>query len=406
VNPRRRSPRREIAKKIENPIGDLISVPFNNYATFNYGPNGQSRGTFNLLEIQPVIPIHLTPDWNLITRTVLPLVWTPDLSPVPSVAFGTAPTDFSAFLTPKNPTNGWLWGVGPVVQIPTISNADLGSNVWGGGPTAIIVHEGEKIVAGALANAIWSFGGTHGPLGNAYNTTLIEPFFNYNFGEGWFFYGDPNINVNWQAKGTKWTVPLGGGIAKIIKIEGKLPVKLSAGLFYNAVQPTYGGRLVLNTALALIFWRPSSVGWLDLEVFVMQTDVWTRPWARFFLGACAALGLIASAPAFAETISGQVSTSRRSDRRFDRDALGGGGRAAAATRAGSDGCGRPLRGERRWQWRRSLSGRRRRATGDTDKGGRWARADGGVGRQAAAHCRRQRTDDGRLGVHGCAVHQG
>src|SRR5262249_25405454 len=97
-------PDTDLAKKVENPIADIISVPFNNYSTFNYG----GRGTFSLLEIQPVIPIHLTPDWNVITRTVLPVVWTPDLSPVPTVPVGTAPTDFSAFLTPKNETNGWL----------------------------------------------------------------------------------------------------------------------------------------------------------------------------------------------------------------------------------------------------------------------------------------------------------
>jgi len=71
----------DLAKKTENPIADLISVPFNNYSTFNYG----GKGTFNLLEIQPVIPIHLTPDWNVITRTVVPVVWTPDLSPIPTV---------------------------------------------------------------------------------------------------------------------------------------------------------------------------------------------------------------------------------------------------------------------------------------------------------------------------------
>ena len=69
-----------------------------------------------------------------ITRTVVPVVWTPDLSPIPSAPAGIAPTDFSAFLTPKNETNGWLWGVGPVAQIPTITSADLGSNLWGGGP--------------------------------------------------------------------------------------------------------------------------------------------------------------------------------------------------------------------------------------------------------------------------------
>jgi hypothetical protein len=239
----------ELAKKTENPIADLISVPFNNYSTFNYG----GRGTFNLLEIQPVIPIHLTPDWNVITRTVVPVVWTPDLSPVPTVPVGIAPTDFSAFLTPKNETNGWLWGVGPVVQIPTITSADLGSNVWGGGPTAVVVHTGDKIVAGALANAIWSFGGTKGPGGNSYNTSLFEPFFNYNFGHGWYVYSDPNIVANWQARGTKWTVPIGGGAGRIIRLGGNLPIKLSAGLFYNVVQPANGGRWVLNTDLTLIF---------------------------------------------------------------------------------------------------------------------------------------------------------
>jgi hypothetical protein len=168
----RDDPDTDLAKKVENPIADLISVPFNNYSTFNYG----GRGTFNLLEIQPVIPFHLTPDWNVITRTVLPVVWTPDLSPVPTVPVGVAPTDFSAFLTPKNETNGWLWGVGPVVQTPTISSADLGSNVWGGGPTAIVVHTGDKIVGGALVNSIWSFGGTKGlnrrPCSSRSSTTI------------------------------------------------------------------------------------------------------------------------------------------------------------------------------------------------------------------------------------------
>jgi hypothetical protein len=124
--------------------------------------------------------------------------------------------------------------------------------VWGGGPSAVIVYTGGKIVAGVLANTIWSFGGTHRPFGNSYNTSLFEHFFNYNFGDGWAFYSDPNITANWEAKGTKWTVPLGGGIAKIMKI-GKRPIKLFAGVFYNVVRPTYGGGWVLNTGLAFIF---------------------------------------------------------------------------------------------------------------------------------------------------------
>src|SRR5208282_5445712 len=126
-----------------------------------------------------------------ITRTILPLVWTPDLSPVPSVPFGTAPTTFSAFLSPHSPTSGWLWGVGPVVQIPTISSADLGSNVWGGGPTAVLVYMNGPWVVGALANNVWSFGGTHGPFGTSYNNFLTQPFVNYNFGEGWYVVSAP-----------------------------------------------------------------------------------------------------------------------------------------------------------------------------------------------------------------------
>ena len=138
------------------------------------------------------------------------------------------------------------------MQIPTITSSDLGSNVWGVGPTAVVVWTGGKIVAGALANTIWSLGGTKGPGGNSYNTSLFEPFFNYNFGQGWFAYTNPNIVANWQTKGTKWTVPLGGGVGRIVHV-GKLPIKLTAGLFYNVVQPVYGGRWVLNTDLTLIF---------------------------------------------------------------------------------------------------------------------------------------------------------
>ena len=83
---------------------------------------GTAHGAQEILNVQPVIPFHVSDDWNIITRTILPLVWNPDMSPLPSTAFGTAPTTFSAFLSPRNPTNGWLWGVGPVVQIPTATS--------------------------------------------------------------------------------------------------------------------------------------------------------------------------------------------------------------------------------------------------------------------------------------------
>jgi hypothetical protein len=241
----------EIAKKLQNPVGDLISVPFSNYTNFDVGPN---KGTQDILQIQPVVPLHVNEDWNVITRTVLPLVWSPSFEPVESVPpFGMAPTSFTAFLSPRNPVNGWVWGAGPVTQLPTISNKSLGSNVWGLGPAFVAVKMAGPIVAGALINNVFSLGGTTGRGGTHYSTFLLEPFFNYNFAGGWFVGTVPIITANWGAEGDKWTLPVGVQAGKVIKIGGKLPVKLEVGAYYNALRPTGGGSWQLLSEIALVF---------------------------------------------------------------------------------------------------------------------------------------------------------
>ncbi|HME27107.1 MAG TPA: hypothetical protein VKI44_38265 [Acetobacteraceae bacterium] len=241
----------DLAKKLQNPIGDLYSFPFQNNTNFNYGPN---RGTQNILNIQPVIPIHVNDEWNVITRTILPLVWQPSLQPLQTVPFGTAPTTLSAFLSPKNPVNGWLWAVGPVFQIPTASDKSLGSNVWGFGPTAAIVYMKGPIVAGALANNVFSLGGTSGPLGTRYNMFLIQPFGNYNFGEGWYVGSSPIITANWRATGNNaWTLPVGANVGRVVKIGGKLPVNFLVGAYYNALRPEFGPTWQMRTQVTLIF---------------------------------------------------------------------------------------------------------------------------------------------------------
>ena len=241
----------EIAKKLQNPVGDLISVPFNNNTNFNVGPN---KGTQDILQLQPVVPIHVNEDWNVITRTVLPFVWSPSFQPAASVPpFGVAPTTFTAFLSPRNAVDGWVWGVGPVAQLPTISNKALGSNVWGLGPSVVVVKLAGPIVAGVLVNNIFSLGGTTGPRGTRYNTFLLEPFFNYNFGGGWFVGTVPIITANWDTGGAKWTLPVGAQAGRVIKLGGKLPIKLEVGAYYNALRPTGGGTWQLLTEVALVF---------------------------------------------------------------------------------------------------------------------------------------------------------
>ena len=240
-----------LAKKLQNPIGDLYSFPFQNNTNFNYGLN---KGTQDILNIQPVIPIHLNSDWNIITRTILPIIWQPSLQPARTVPFGIGATTFSAFLSPSRPVNGWLWGAGPVVQLPTISSATLGSNVWGGGLTGVLVYMSGPWVTGVLVNNVWSFGGTAGSGGTRYNTFLIQPFVNFNFGGGWYVSTSPVTTANWLATGDKaWTLPVGGAVGRVIKIGGKLPVNLSIGAYYNALRPAFGSTWQLRSQMTIIF---------------------------------------------------------------------------------------------------------------------------------------------------------
>jgi hypothetical protein len=241
----------DLAKKLQNPIGNLYSIPFESDTGFNYGPD---KGTQEILNIQPVIPFHVTPDWNIVTRTILPLIWQPSVRPAHTVPFGTGPASFSAFLSPHNPTNGWLWGAGPIVQLPSITSKTLGSNVWGGGPTAVLVYMHGPLVAGTLVNNVWSFGGTSGPAGTKYDDFLVEPFVNLNFSEGWFASTAPVITANWLATGNNaWTLPIGGTGGRVVKLGGKLPLSLSIGAYGNVLRPKYGATWQLKTQITVIF---------------------------------------------------------------------------------------------------------------------------------------------------------
>ena len=145
----------ELAKLAQNPVGNLISVPFQNNTNFNVGPND---GTQNVLNIQPVIPIELNKDWNLITRTIMPLIWQPGFYPGQSPRFGLGDIQMSGFVSPSKPgPGGLIWGAGAIVQMPTDTN-DLGNKNWGLGPTAVVlrIKHGDPWVYGVLANNVWS----------------------------------------------------------------------------------------------------------------------------------------------------------------------------------------------------------------------------------------------------------
>jgi hypothetical protein len=223
----------ELAKAVQNPVANLISVPFQNNTNFNYGPRD---GTQNVLNIQPVIPISVDPEWNVITRTIIPIVTQPGFVPGESTTTGLGDVQFSAFLSPDR-ADGLIWGVGAIGQAPTNSNDRLGNDRWGLGPTAVVLRmkHGDPWVYGVLVNNVWSVSGsTSDP---SYSNFLMQPFLNYNLPGGLYLTSAPIITAAWKAESNqRWTVPLGAGVGKIVHL-GRLPVNFQLSAYYNVVAP-------------------------------------------------------------------------------------------------------------------------------------------------------------------------
>jgi hypothetical protein len=239
----------ELAKLAQNPVGNLISLPFQNNTDLNFGPD---KGTQNILNIQPVIPISVTSEWNIITRTIVPVIHMPSLSPGIDSKDGIGDTEFTAFVSPAKPGR-WIWGAGPVVQIPTNSSEELGNKNWGLGPSFVVLHmaHDDPWVYGVLVNNIWSV--TSNKTGGAYNNGLIQPFVNYNFKGGFYLTSAPIATVNWKSdSGQRWTVPIGGGVGKIFHL-GKLPVNTQLSAYYNVVRPDFQSNWQIRAQVQLMF---------------------------------------------------------------------------------------------------------------------------------------------------------
>jgi hypothetical protein len=239
----------ELAKLAQNPVGNLVSVPFQNNTNLNFGPE---KGTQNILNIQPVIPISISDEWNIITRTILPVISMPALGPDTGSTNGIGDTTLTAFLSPANPGH-WIWGAGPVIQIPTNSTAELGNKNWGLGPSVVVLHldKGDPWVYGVLVNNVWSL--TNDKQGGAYNNGLIQPFVNYNFEGGLYLTSAPILTVDWKAdSGQQWTVPIGGGVGKIFHL-GKLPVNTQISAYYNVVKPDFGANWQIRAQVQFMF---------------------------------------------------------------------------------------------------------------------------------------------------------
>lgn len=237
----------DLAKETQNPVSDLISVPFESNFNFGVGPNDDLQ---YILNVQPVLPFRLSEDWNLITRTIIPLIDQPELGPGVGDVFGLGDIQLSQFLSPAK-SGALIWGIGPIVQFPTATDDALGSDKWSAGPTAAALTIRGPWVAGALVNHLWSFAGDDDRAD--VNQTLIQPIVNYNLPGGWFLTSVPYITANWETDGDdRWTVPIGIGVGKVHRF-GTQPVSLQLTPYYNVVRPDDAAEWTLQFRINLLF---------------------------------------------------------------------------------------------------------------------------------------------------------
>ncbi len=237
----------ELARAVQNPVASMISLPFQNNTNFKFGPQEKTQ---NIMNIQPVWPFELNKDWNLITRTILPVVSQPGFTSSQDRENGLGDTLFTAFFSPKN-SGKWIWGIGPALLIPTSTDDRLGAGEWGAGPAAVALTMRGPWVVGSLISNIWSF--THDGDDDKVNLFTWQPFINYNLDDGWYLSSSPIITANWEADSDNtWTVPVGGGFGKIFRI-GKQPMNASVQAFYNVEKPDFGADWQLRLQLQFLF---------------------------------------------------------------------------------------------------------------------------------------------------------
>jgi hypothetical protein len=230
----------DLAKQAQNPIANLISLPLQNNTNFNVGPDNRTQ---NILNVQPVYPVSLGDNWNLITRTILPVMSQPLADGDRENGLGDS--TFTGFFSPKD-SGKLTWGVGPVVIIPTSTDDSLGNGDWGGGLSAVFLGMPGNWVVGSLFSNVWA---------PDVNLFTWQYFINYNIptGNGLYLTSAPIMPANWEADSSdRWTIPVGGGIGKIFKI-GKQPVNGQVSAYYNVEKPKFGADWQLRLQLQFLF---------------------------------------------------------------------------------------------------------------------------------------------------------
>ncbi len=234
----------DLAKQLSNPVADLISVPLQSNFDFGIGPGDGTRWTTN---VQPVIPVGIGDDWNVISRTILPIIDVEGtLQDGAGDASGLGDIVQSFFFSPKS--SDPIWGVGPVFLLPTATDELLGSEKWGVGPTAVVLKQSGAWTYGALANHLWDVGGDgdRDPV----NATFLQPFLSYTTPKATTFTANLESTYDWER--SQWNIPLNFVVSQVVKI-GSQPVQFFGGARYYLETADGGPEWGVRFGLTLLF---------------------------------------------------------------------------------------------------------------------------------------------------------
>ena len=242
----------ELRKEAQNPVASLISVPVQDNANTGISPGYRTQ---NVLNIQPVIPLKVNDDWNMIIRWITPIIYQPlpAPSPFPQVGVsGLGDMQPTFLFSPRKP-HKIIWGVGPIFQLPTATSQYLGQGKLALGPNIVLLVMPGHFVMGVLVNNIWSVAGSGSRTD--VNQLLIQYFVNYNMKKGWYLTTQPIVTANWNTTSTSggvWTAPFGGGVGRIMKL-GFQPVNINVQAYGNAVHVPGASPWGVRATFALLF---------------------------------------------------------------------------------------------------------------------------------------------------------
>ena len=234
----------DLSKQLNNPVSNLISVPFQENIDFSVGPD---EGTRSVLNVQPVVPFAISEKWSLIVRTIMPITYQDDVIP-DSDQFGLGDVTQSFFFSPKPGPGGIVWAVGPVFVYPTSTSRFLGGDKWGAGPTALVLKQTGGDTVGILANHVWSVAGD-GDRADI-STTFLQPFFSHTTKAHTTFGINAESTYDW--KGKHWTVPVNLTVTQLTHM-GKQPVSVGGGVRYYASAPRDGPNWGVRLIFTMLF---------------------------------------------------------------------------------------------------------------------------------------------------------